>query len=616
MADNKKEKLFAQFPPVSTEQWEEVINADLKGADYQKKLVWKTAEGFSVRPYYRAEDLRELKYLASGCGEFPYVRGNKCHNSWKIHETIRVTAVGEANSRALKALSAGADSIGFMFETCPSANEAKALLEGIVLEAASLVFSGELCPTAVENIMSAVEARKADPDEFRAAFTFDPIIWHLSLQGSLPGKDDACFAMIAGFVKKYEKYRKVRFCSIGGEYFHNSGSTIVQELGFTLAAGHEYLVKLMEAGLTATEAARTLRFSMAVSSNYFMEIAKFRAGRMLWANIVKAYSPECGCAEKMKVHAVTSMWNMTVYDPYVNMLRGTTEAMSASLAGVRSLEVLPFDAAYENPTDFSARIARNVQLLLKSESHFDNVTDPAGGSYYIENLTQSIADEAWKLFRQVEDKGGYIAAFVEGFVTGTIEESAQAKDKAVSTRRTVLLGTNQYPNFLEVADKVITNEAVEPAAVKTSGRTLTPYRGAMPFEQMRLEVDRSGKSPRAFMLTCGTLAMARARSQFACNFFACAGIRVEDNTFFKSVEDGATAALKSGAEIVVICAADDDYAALAPKAKELLGGKSIFVVAGDPASRPELEAAGVTNFINVKSNVLDTLRWYVKELGI
>ncbi len=615
MADNKKDRLFDQFPPISTEQWEEVINADLKGADYQKKLVWKTAEGFSVRPYYRAEDLRELKYLSSGCGEFPYVRGNKCRNRWKIHETIRVGSVGEANARALRALEAGAESVGFLFRACPSAQEAKELLNGIVLEAADLIFTGEICPTAVENIMSAVEARKVNPEEFRAAFTFDPIMWHLSLQGAFPGGDDgAAFKMIAGFVKTYEKYKKVRFCNVSGEYFHNSGSTIVQELGFTLAAGHEYLVKLMEAGLTATEAARTLRFSMAVSSNYFMEIAKFRAGRMLWANIVKEYNPECGCAEKMKAHAVTSMWNMTVYDPYVNMLRGTTEAMSASLAGVYSLEVLPFDAAYEEPTDFSARIARNVQLLLKNESHFDNVTDPAGGSYYIENLTQSIADEAWKLFRQVEDKGGYIAAFRDGFVTAAVEESARAKDKAVSMRRTVLLGTNQYPNFLEVADKVITAKAVEPVTVK--GQVLTPYRGAMPFEQMRLEVDRSGKSPRAFMLTCGTLAMARARSQFACNFFACAGIRVEDNTFFKSIEEGAAAALKSGAEIVVICAADDDYTALAPKAKELLGGKAIFVVAGDPASRPELEAAGVVNYINVKSNVLDTLRWYVKELGI
>ena len=351
---------------------------------------------------------------------------------------------------------------------------------------------------------------------------------------------------------------------------------------------------------------------MAVSSNYFMEMAKFRAGRMLWANIVNAYTG--GCARKMFTHAVTSGWNITAYDPYVNMLRGTTEAMSASLAGVHSLEVLPFDTAYESPTEFSSRIARNVQLLLKNESHFDNVVDPAGGSYYIENLTQSIAEQAWKLFKEVEERGGYTAAFRDGFIPDAVKASAEAKDNAVATRRIVLLGTNQYPNFNEVADSAITEACITPQA--WDAKVLRPYRGGMAFEQLRLKVDRSGRSPRAFMLTCGTLAMARARSQFACNFFACAGIRVVDNTFFHSVEEGAKAALDSGAEIVVICAADDDYATLAPKAKELLGERARFVVAGAPASQPELEAQGITRFISVRSNVLETLREYVKELGI
>ena len=177
-----------------------------------------------------------------------------------------------------------------------------------------------------------------------------------------------------------------------------------------------------------------------------------------------------------------------------------------------------------------------------------------------------------------------------------------------------MLGANQYPNFTEVADKAITAEAV--TRKQAEGNTLAPYRGAMAFEEMRLHVDRSGRQPKAFMLTCGSLAMARARAQFSCNFFGCAGIRVQDNTFFKSVEEGAKAALESKAEIVVVCAADDDYAEVAPKVKELLGGKAILVVAGAPACTPELEAQGITNFINVKSNVLETLKFYLKEMGI
>ena len=345
-----------------------------------------------------------------------------------------------------------------------------------------------------------------------------------------------------------------------------------------------------------------------------MEIAKFRAARMLWANIVKGYGPAKNCACKMQIHAETSRWNQTVYDPYVNMLRGTTEAMSATIAGVHSLEVMPFDASFENPTEFSKRIARNVELLLKNESHFDQVVDPAGGSYYVENLTQSIAAEAWKLFLEIEEKGGYTEAYKAGLIVERIKASAAAKDKNIATRRQTLLGANQYPNFTEVAGKEITAESV--TRKQAEGNVLVPYRGAMAFEEMRLHVDRSGKEPKAFMLTCGNLGMARARSQFSCNFFACAGIKVIDNTYFKSIEEGAKAALESKAQIVVVCASDDDYAEAAPKVKELLGGKAILVVAGAPACAPELEAQGITNFINVKSNVLETLKFYLKEMGI
>ena len=316
----------------------------------------------------------------------------------------------------------------------------------------------------------------------------------------------------------------------------------------------------------------------------------------------------------MFAHAVTSTWNQTVYDPYVNMLRGTTEAMSATLAGVHSLEVMPFDYSFEQPTEFSKRIARNVELLLKHESHFDQVVDPAGGSYYIETLTKNIAEQAWKLFLEVEDKGGYVEAFKAGFIVERVKASAAAKDKNIATRRQILLGANQYPNFTEVADAAVATDVV--TRTEAEGNVLTPYRGAMAFEAMRLHVDRSGKEPKAFMLTCGNLGMARARAQFSCNFFACAGIRVQDNTFFHSVEEGVAAALEAKADIVVVCASDDDYAEVAPKVKELLGGKAILVVAGAPACAAELEAQGITNFINVKSNVLDTLKYYLKELGI
>ena len=616
MANTKSEKLFTEFPPVPTEKWEEVITADLKGADYERKLVWKTGEGFNVRPYYRAENLEGIKFLGSQAGEFPYVRGTHAHNRWRVHQTVSVVCPKEANAEALKILNAGVDSLGFCIASADfSAADLDTLLKDICIEAVEITFCGEKTAHVAELVLAKVEKEGIAKEDVRIAFCIDPLVKGLSSKGDFCSPNgEKCIARIVELIHKTKEYKHVRIVTVAGQTFGNSGSTIVEELAFTLSAGHDYLVRLMDAGLDVDQAARKLRFSFSVSSNYFMEIAKFRAARMLWANIVKGYGPAKNCACKMHIHAETSRWNQTVYDPYVNMLRGTTEAMSATIAGVHSLEVTPFDTSFENPTEFSKRIARNVELLLKNESHFDQVVDPAGGSYYVENLTQSIAAEAWKLFLEIEQKGGYTEAYKAGLIVERIKASAAAKDKNIATRRQTLLGANHYPNFTEVAGKEITAESV--TRKQAEGNVLVPYRGAMAFEEMRLQVDRSGKEPKAFMLTCGNLGMARARSQFSCNFFACAGIKVIDNTYFKSIEEGAKAALESKAQIVVVCASDDDYAEAAPKVKELLGGKAILVVAGAPACAPELEAQGITNFINVKSNVLETLKFYLKEMGI
>ena len=615
MANTKREKLFTEFPPVSTEQWEAAIAVDLKGADYERKLVWRTGEGFNVRPYYRAENLEGIKFLGSQAGEFPYVRGTRANNHWHVHQTVEVNCPKEANAEALKLLNSGVDSLGFeIVKEGFTAADLDELLREISVPAISMVFSGKGMGDIAELVIAKLEKEGtiADAD---VAFVIDPLVKGLSTKGDFCSPNgEKCFARIAALIKKTAAYKHIRIVTVSADIFSNAGSTIVEELAFALSAGNEYIARLTDAGLTVDEVARKLRFSFSVTSNYFMEIAKFRAARMLWANIVKAYGPEKECAGKMMIHATTSKWNQTVYDPYVNMLRGTTEAMSAAIGGVYSMEVTPFDRAFETPTEFAKRIGRNVELLLKHESHFDQVVDPAGGSYYVENLTQSIAAEAWKLFLEIEEKGGYAAAYKAGVIKERIEASAAAKDKNIATRRQSLLGANQYPNFTEVAPKEITEAAVE--RKKAEGNVLVPYRGAMAFEEMRLHVDRSGKEPKAFMLTCGSLAMARARAQFSCNFFACAGIRVIDNTFFKSIEEGVKAALESKAQIVVVCASDDDYAEVAPKIKEMIGDKAILVVAGAPACAPELEAQGIKNFINVKSNVLETLKFYLKEMGI
>ena len=618
------EKLFAEFPPVSTQQWEEVITKDLKGADYEKKLVWRTQEGFSVRPYYRAENLKDLKHLGTAPGCFPFVRGTKDNNDWLIRQDYCACDgdYAHANAQALDGLKKGVTAVGFCIDGKKPIGKAdmETLLKGIDLSKTEVNFTDCCCaaPEIIGSFLSVVKAQGVKPEEVKASFDFDPLRI-LNQTGAFCS--DQSMDQLKDCVEAVKDYPGIRVIGVEAYSFNDAGASISQELGFGLAMGSEYINKLTEMGLTADEAAKRIKFTFSVGSAYFMEVAKFRAARMLWANIVKAYGAQKECSLKMKVHAVTSEWNQTVYDPYVNMLRGTTEAMSAAIAGIDSLEVLPFDYAFRAPGEFSNRIARNVQIILKEESHFDKVVDPSAGSYFIENLTESIAEAAWALFTKVEEMGGYVAAFKAGFIQNAIKETSSKRDKNIATRRETILGSNQYPNFTEVADKDITKEIVtrKPAPQVSGnmiGQPLEKYRGAQAFEAMRFATDKSGKKPVAFMVTYGNLAMCRARAQFSCNFFAVAGFKVVDNNRFSTPEEGVKAALEAKADIIVACSSDDEYADTVPQIAQLADGKAIVVVAGDPACKEDLMSKGITNFINVKSNVLETLKEYQAKLGI
>jgi len=614
-----KEKLFAEFSPISTEDWMAKITADLKGAPFDKKLVWKTNEGFNVNPFYRAEDLEGVKTASSLPGEFPYVRGTKVDNEWKIRQDIQVTDYKAANAKALDLLNKGITSLSFTIKGEEvSAENVAILLDGIVPEAVELNF--KTCIRKAElliGILSAyLKGKGANLSECHGSVNYDALKKPL-----LKGVDAGDWTQAAvGILNAAKELPNFRVLAVNADYFNNAGSYLSQELGYALAWGNELVAKLIEAGFTVEEVACNIKFNFGVSSNYFMEIAKFRAARWLWANIISAYNPKCDCAAKMAAHATTSSWNMTLYDAHVNLLRSQTEAMSAALGGVDSITVLPFDASYKASDDFSERIARNQQLLLKEECHFDKVVDPAAGSYYVEVLTNSLAEVAWKLFLDVEDKGGFAASVAAGEIQSAVNASAENRKKAVATRRETLLGTNQFPNFTETAaTKLSSEESKSNGCGCAASASITPLnlsRGASEFEALRLATERSGKTPKAFMLTIGNLAMRLARSQFSCNFFACAGYQVIDNLGFETVEAGIEAAMKAKADIVVICSSDDEYVELAPAAYKALAGKAEFVVAGAPECADDLKAIGITNFVNVRSNVLETLKAFNAKLGI
>ena len=458
MEDNK---LFSEFPPVSTEKWEEVINKDLKGADYEKKLVWKTIEGFNVRPYYRAENLEGLEYLDANPGEKPYTRGKHvADNVWEVRQDIHVQDLAEANRIALDAVQRGATSLGLCAKQVTSVADLEKLLKGIYINAVSINF---LCSSDYLQLLKLyVEyAKKAgfDPKELCGSTDFDMFRFALT-HGKFHRGEEGDLQMAKELVEyAHDELPKFRVLTVNGQLLHNSGSNIVQELGFSLAAANELVSRLTDMGCKAHRVASRIQLSVGVGSTYFMEIAKIRAARMLWSKIVEQYKPECDCAYKLFINATTSRWNQSVYDPYVNMLRSTTEAMSSAVAGADSISVLPFDNAYKEADDFGYRIARNQQLLLKEESYLDKIVDPAAGSYYIENLTAEIAKGAWEHFLKVEEAGGMCKALRAGLVQDEVEATARKRDLDIATRKTTILGTNQYPNLLEkMSDKVAAGE--------------------------------------------------------------------------------------------------------------------------------------------------------------
>lgn len=604
------EKLFDMFSPTSTEDWKGKITVDLKGADFDKKLVWRTNEGFNVQPFYRREDLKNLAHMGTLPGQFPFVRGTRDNNDWLIRQQIAGFDPETINREALHAIDRGVDSIGIKLGRETTASDIETILRDIDLRKIEVNFS--CCSgKAVEIARLFVDYIKCHglENDFRGSIDFNPFKRLLRHGIAFPKdiKEEA-----VRLIETVKEVKNLRCFAVDSRMLNNAGAYITQELGYALAWGAEWMTLLTEAGISPCDVAARIKFNMGISSNYFMELAKFRAARMLWAEIAKAYGAEDDCC-KMMVNAVTSQFNQTIYDAHVNLLRSQTETMSAALAGVDSIETLPFDLQYKQPDEFSERIARNQQLLLREESHLDKVVDPAGGSYYIETLTASIAKVSWTLFCDVEEAGGFLSSLEKGEIQKKVNESGVKRHTDVARRKEILLGSNQYPNFNERAlDKIEKTDGAcgcgcSAETADGAVESLVFNRAASQFEQLRLHTERSGKRPKVFMLTIGNLAMRLARAQFSANFFGCAGYEIIDNIGFKTVKEGIDAAVEKGADVVVLCSSDDEYAEYAPEAFKELNGRAMFVVAGAPACMEDLKAVGIEEFIHVRVNVLETL---------
>ena len=613
------------FPPVSTKEWEEKIQQDLKGADYNKKLIWRSLEGFAVRPYYRAEDLKKIKHLEILPAEYPWVRAKSDrNNAWLIRQDVDARSdFKEANEKALYLLNRGVDSIGLIMDEAnkPDQEQFEELLYNICIQAIELNFrAGHASQHLMDLLLYKIEAESIDKGEIQGSVDYNPV-GCLNKFGNFCNLDGQKFSEMKKLVEKAVSLPGFTVLEVDASWIHNAGASIVQELACALAMGNEYLANITDQGLTVDDTAINMHFKMGVGPAYFLEIAKFRAARMLWTKVVEAYGPSNINSSQMKVHAETSRWNQTIYDPYVNMLRDTTEAMSASLGGADTITVTPYDEAFENPTDFAERIARNTQIILKEEAHFDRVVDPAGGAYYIEELTQSIAEHSWQLFQEIENEGGYIESFKKGLIQKKIKETANKKNMNLAMRKEVLVGVNLYPNAQEVMEEGYDESIIRSDSNKTKkavAEPIKPYRGAEKLEELRFKTDKmKGKRPRVFMLTIGNKKMRRARAQFSAGFFAAAGFEVMDHIGFPSVDEGIQAVRDKKPEIVVICSSDQEYPDVAPAIYDQLKDTSIIVVAGYPKDSIELlREKGIQHFIHIKSNLVESLQTFQQLLGI
>ncbi len=516
-----------EFPAVSTEAWEQAIHDDLKGADYAEKLIWRTPEGIDVKPYYRAEDLKGVAFLEAAPGEFPYVRGTLATGGWRIREEVDAVDPEEANAAARCAVAAGAEEIAFCGAAIHNSSDLGILLANL----------GEI-PVHFQR----VDHRIVDLLIERLARRQNAAAISTSLDGNT--NLDASADLLARSPATLVPFM------VDVEELQDNGATAVDEVGFALGAGVDFVAGMKDRGLAADRVADSVTFSFAMGPDFYMQIAKLRAFRLVWAQALETFGAAREHA-KARVYARTARWNRTLYDPHANMLRGTTEAIAAILGSADSLYVAPFDACYKEPDEFSRRMARNTQLILKQEAFLARVADPGGGSYYLERLTDAIASKAWKLLQEIEAAGGYRKANEAGVIARTLEERRAARDKAVRSRRRVLTGANRFADASERAlDRV--ERTQEPGL----------RRAAEPFEQLRLRTERyaseTGKTPCVLLAEIGDAKMRSARSAFAADFFACAGFDIRTERF-----DDARDIATRNAELIVLCSSDAEYPALA-----------------------------------------------------
>jgi methylmalonyl-CoA mutase len=606
--------LAAEFPRTTQAEWRKLVDAALKDAAFDKRLVTHTYDGLRVEPLYgRAAGAKTVAGRAPG-------------TAWALMQRIDHPDPAAASVQALQDLENGAAGLCLVFAGAPAArgygvvaNDTATLdraLSGVMLDLIPLrIETSPFAGRPVANLMmELVDARKLDPAKLMVDFGLDPI-GDMARTGSalLPWPELSARAGATAKDVRAKGFDNAHLLRADGRAVHEAGGSEAQELAFSIAAGASYLRLLEASGFTLEQARQRISFLMAADADEFLTIAKFRALRKLWARIEQA----CGLKPQPAFVSAETAWRMTTRrDPYVNMLRVTIAVTAAGVGGANAISVLPFTAALGLPDAFARRVARNTQLILLEESNLFRVSDPAAGSGGIEALTSQMSQAAWTLFQEIETAGGAAAALEQGLIQKKIAATRAAREAATARRKDAITGTSDYPNLSELPVAVIDvpRPAVPAPKAAIKFEALPQIRLAEPFEALRDASDRTlaktGTRPKVLLANLGKLSDFTARATFARNFYEAGGIEALSNDGFRDQAAMIAAFRTSGAKLACLCSSDKFYEReAATAARALAGAGAIVHLAGRPGEHEaDWRQAGIKSFIYVGCDVVSTLQ--------
>jgi len=620
---------FSEFGAAAYEEWKASAAASLKDASFEKSLFTKTYEGITLEPLYTKDHSPVPDSTRTLPGEPPMIRGGAVGyiaRPWEIAQD----ATGESpedTSRLIKAeLEHGATTVTFRaFDAGVfSASDAAKVLNGVDISRYPFhVYTGESC-LAAKYFIEAAEK----PSDLSGCVGSDPIGEYLSA-GSLESDFASLMDEMADVIRMTaEASPKLRAMLLRGAVYHDGGANSAQEVAYVMAAAIEIITALQDRGLDVDDFARRARFEFELGSNFFMEIAKIRAARAVWARIAEEFGGE-GESLRANIFGRTSYFTKTLYDPYVNMLRNSTEAFSGILGGVDGLTVGLFDEAARSPDEFSRRVARNSQIMFREEFHLIRPIDPAGGSWYVESLTDALAEQIWAVIQDVQKNGGMLACAKSGYIQNAVDAVLRERFKKLATRADRAVGTNMYPNTAETplpgANISEDKNVCTCCCLETEITPIERRRWTEQYDEMRARTEayreRTGDNVKIFLANMGPLSQHKARADFITGFMEVGNFDVLNNGGFKAANACAEAAAASNADIAVICSTDAAYPELVPplarRIKELAPSMKVFL-AGAPAEeyRQSYLDAGVDDFISIRSNCLAVLRDIQKGKGM